>query len=619
MEFQEVLRLFGVFSCCVLASGSAGGDVLSTLFPSHPRLFLHDDALARLKQMYGKDERLRRLVDGVLRNADETLNLPLPRRKLIGPRLLHVSREVLRRVQVTALAYRWTGDERYAECAVRNMLAACDFKDWNPSHFLDVAEMTNAVGLGYDWLYSYMDESTRRRVRERLVTLGLKEGIKAYERGNWFFNDEFNWNLVCNGGLLVGALAVAESEPDISRRVVDIALRCMPRAIATYDPDGAWPEGPAYWHYATLYLAYGLSVLETALGSDMGLSHRKGLSRAARFPLMACGPTGRYLCFADAHNGARRRPMAETFYLAGKFHDDAAARMEHEMLRRHKGTAFHVVWYRPLPEGVDVTFPLDCIFRGKVPVMFFRSGWDSDALFVGVKGGYNQVNHGHLDLGNFELDALGSRWMEDLGSDYYNLPGYWDMRRGGRRWKYFRLNSLSHNVITIDGHSQDPYGKSEVVSFHAAERPEGEAFCIIDLTSAYTRFARRAMRGVAMVARRRAVIVRDEITLKGRHRVSWHVTTAADVRVESPHRAVFSSGGKELEARLLEPADGAFSVVSAEQSPPQARNEGYKQLVVEVEKEGRVDIEVLFVPRRTGAVVPEIKPVSLDAWPQVYR
>ena len=38
----------------------------------------------------------------------------------------------------------------------------------------------------------------------------------------------------------------------------------------------------------------------------------------------------------------------------------------------------------------------------------FRSSWgDPNAIFVGIKAGYNQAHHGHLDLGNFEMDALG--------------------------------------------------------------------------------------------------------------------------------------------------------------------------------------------------------------------
>ena len=45
------------------------------------------------------------------------------------------------------------GEERFKERAIRELDAACAMKDWNPSHFLDVAEMATAVAVGYDWLY----------------------------------------------------------------------------------------------------------------------------------------------------------------------------------------------------------------------------------------------------------------------------------------------------------------------------------------------------------------------------------------------------------------------------------------------------------------------------------
>ena len=40
---------------------------------------------------------------------------------------------------------------------------------------------------------------------------------------------------------------------------------------------------------------------------------------------------------------------------------------------------------------------------------------DAEALFIGFKAGDNRVNHSHLDLGTFVLDALGQRWAIDLG------------------------------------------------------------------------------------------------------------------------------------------------------------------------------------------------------------
>jgi len=40
-------------------------------------------------------------------------------------------------------------------------LAAARFGDWNPKHFLDVAEMTFALAIWYDWLFDQLDTNLR--------------------------------------------------------------------------------------------------------------------------------------------------------------------------------------------------------------------------------------------------------------------------------------------------------------------------------------------------------------------------------------------------------------------------------------------------------------------------
>ena len=139
--------------------------VLDTLDLGHPRLMLKDADLARLKELHKTDKVLQRYVRNVLDLADEYCDAPTLVHAKKGPRLLHVSRECMERVYALGLAWRWTGDEKYARKATDNLLAVCDFEDWNPSHFLDTAEMSHAVGLGYDWLYHYMDAATRDRIR----------------------------------------------------------------------------------------------------------------------------------------------------------------------------------------------------------------------------------------------------------------------------------------------------------------------------------------------------------------------------------------------------------------------------------------------------------------------
>ena len=178
----RLAALIIIVTFCHLVSAAAEqtsadlSDVLKTLDKSHPRLMLKDNDLELLKEQHAKDELLQKCVRDVLKDADNCAGKSMLTHRKIGPRLLHISRECLHRIYALGLAYRWTGEVKYAEKAVDNMLTVCAFNDWNPSHFLDTAEMSHAVGLGYDWLYSYMDAGTRQKIKAGLIKNGLSPG-----------------------------------------------------------------------------------------------------------------------------------------------------------------------------------------------------------------------------------------------------------------------------------------------------------------------------------------------------------------------------------------------------------------------------------------------------------
>jgi len=602
------------FSYLTVAAGQAAIDptaVLKTLDRGHPRLMLKDKDLERLKELYIEDNVLQKCVKDVLEEADECAGKPMLTYRKIGPRLLHVSRECLRRVYALGLAYRWTGEEKYAGKAVDNMLTVCAFEDWNPSHFLDTAEMSHAVGLGYDWLYSYMDAGTREKIKTGLIKNGLEPGLTAYEKSGWV-RSEHNWNQVCNGGLIVGALAIAESDPQFAEQIVAAAVRSLPRAIKSYGPDGAWGEGPGYWSYATHYTAYGLAALQSALGSDFGLLQIEGLAESGDFPIYTAGPTGLYFNMADVGERSSRRTLPCLFWLARAFNKPFYAHDERAILAKYRAGPQHVVWYMPEPSGKLPARDLDRYFRGPVEVAVFRSAWDDpEAIWVGVKAGYNQVNHGHLDLGDFELDALGERWVRDLGSDDYNLSGYWDKGRGGGRWNYYRLNSKSHSVPLLGGEDQDPMATSKFIKF---ESEKSSAFALIDLTSAYEKFSKKVTRGIAMLGGREAVLVQDEFEIEKPCELVWAMTTDAEISLEKEWIARLTIDGKELVARVLSPYHAPFTVESAEQKPPEKANKGVKRLILRLDDaKDNVRVAILLSPVWKGGRYKssvELKPLA---------
>ena len=589
-------------------------DVLQGLRPEHPRLFLDRERVAELKVALGSDALLRKAVADATARADDFLEAPPLRHELKGPRLLHVSRACVTRVYALGLAWRLTGEQRYADAVRSNLLTVCAFPDWNPSHFLDTAEMSHAVGVGYDWCFAALDEEARGTIRRGLIEHGLEPGLTAYtaEQPAWWTHSAFNWNQVCNSGLTIGALAIAETDPRYSRVILPHAVRSLPRALDTYDPHGAWPEGPGYWGYATSYTAFGLAAMRSALGHDFGLSEREGLARAGFFPLAACGPTGSYVAYADVGERARRRGLPVLFWLSARYAEPALGRAERAWIATHPADPLHVVWYVPSSEQQVAEPPLDELFKGPVQLALLRGARDDpDAIFVALKAGYNAVNHGHLDLGNFELDLQGVRWARDLGSDDYNLPGYWDGRQDGRRWSYYRLGSHSHNVVTLGGAQQAVAGKAEFVAFEST--PEG-AHAIVEIRGAWPGTTDHMRRGVALVSDRRALLLRDEFELGRACEVAWGMTTDAQIELDGAH-AVLRQDGKELSAFLLAPSGAAFGVEGAQREPPERQNTGVRRLMVRFDgAPGPCAVTILLTSGSESEPPAAVEVRSLSDW-----
>jgi len=582
---------------------------IKLLSTSHPYIILKDERLNELKSICEKDPLLQRYINNVIEKADSYLKKKPLAYKKIGPRLLHVSRDCLDRTYSLCLAWRFTQDIKYAEKAKGNMFTVCAFADWNPSHFLDTAEMSHAVGIGYDWLYSYLDKDSREKIKEGLIRNGLKPGFNAYKKKAWWASSNFNWNQVCNSGLLIGALSIMDSDPEYAETIIPKAVKSLPIALRTYDPDGAWPEGPGYWNYATSYTVFGLAAMKSALGHDFDLSDSKGFSKCGLFPIYHAGPKNLYINFADSGERSRKKTLPALFWLAKRYDEPLLAFNEKMMLRKYKANPLHVIWYAQLPSQDDLeAAPLDKHFTGPVETAVFRSSWDDEnALFVGIKAGYNQVNHGHLDLGNFEFDALAKRWIRDLGSDNYNLPGYWDKKKGGKRWAYYRLNSFSHNVTLFNNENQDPDGTAKIIKF-------GKGFAVVDYKSAYKKWTDSAKRGLILVNKRKALIVQDEFKIKTRCNAAFGVTTDAEILTDAKGGARLILDGEELIAKILSPKGAIFTVDSAEQIKPQKSNKGVNRLMIRLsDLKGEVCIAVLFSPVYDGkpdTQIPEVKPLA---------
>jgi len=556
---------------------------------------------AALQKFVVKDELARNWRQRLQTEARRMLTEPPVEHKLIGPRLLDKSRTALRRISTLAALYRLDGDKTFAERACREMLTAAAFKDWNPSHFLDTAEMTTALALGYDWLYGYLSAEDRAAIRSALVEKGLKPGLAVYRKGSGWHKLTNNWNQVCNGGMAIGALAIADEEPELARTILTYAKTSIALAMASFAPDGGWAEGPGYWGYATRYNVLYLAAMQSGLGTDFDLGRLPGFDRTGDFRMHSIGPLGRTFNFADANDGAGT--ASQMLWLARTF-DQPRYQVHECALATDRPEIFHLLWLSPNRPASVEPLPRDVLYRG-IDTAFFRGSWDDpEALFVGFRGGDNAASHSHLDLGNFVMDALGQRWALDLGPDDYNLPGYF----GKERWTYYRLRTEGHNTLTIDGENQALKARAPIIAFRST--PE-RAFAVADLSTAFGPKVTQARRGLAVLDRK-SVLVVDEIQAAQPVAVVWNFHTKARIDIQGS-RAILKQGKATLEARILSPKEASFSAVSANPPPPQAQQPGVSNLTIRLPEPVRqTRLSVLLTP--AGVNVPAIPPASLDAW-----
>jgi hypothetical protein len=599
------------------------GDLRGTELPAHPRILLNDARFEELERQIGEDPHVRAWYEELKKQADAYLESQLPAHVVDdGLRLLSMSRRTLEHVRTLAFVYRLEGERKYAQRCWQELMIVADFPDWNPKHFLDTGEMTHAFAIGYDWLYDYWTPRQKRVIRNAIASLGLNPAMAAYrgtapENESWWTDSEHNWNQVTNGGVGIGAIAVMDDFPVLASNVLHGALRRLPLAMQHYAPDGAWNEGPGYWDYATRYNTLILAALETSYGTDFGLSELPGFAETGYFAVHMTGPLGRSFNFADSGDGTVKGP--ELFWLASRFNEPAFAAYQ-----KQHGTAntMNLVWYRPEfreLSGFEGTVERDRYFRA-TEVAVFRSAWnDEEALFTGLKAGDNKANHSNLDLGTFVLDAQGVRWATELGSDDYNMEGYFS---DSLRWTYYRMRSEGQNTLVLNPSiepSQDPDAAVEIERFDSSEE---HAFAVTDLSAAYAEHAESVRRGLALTSGRRQVLVQDEIQATDPAEVWWFMHTPAEIEVTNDGRtATLRHEGKTLEARLLAPPDGRFTIrdarplSSSPDPPPQAQNEGIRKLSIQLTGVTDTRIAVLLTPLADGQErpsVPEVHP--LDEW-----
>jgi hypothetical protein len=200
---------------------------------------------------------------------------------------------------------------------------------WNSLHFLDLAELTAAYAIAYDWLYDQWTTDQRTTIRGNIITYGISFGVTAYSQNAFWQSVNGNWNCgacpiqlgvwiplliyvtVSNAGLIMGCLAIQGDDTTgacntlLNQALTNAAANCVNgesnecspypdlKQPAVPTPSGSGSETPNYWYFAMTGLAELASTLQLATGGgDFGmLTNNPSLNLTSLFHMYVTGMT----------------------------------------------------------------------------------------------------------------------------------------------------------------------------------------------------------------------------------------------------------------------------------------------------------------------------------------
>jgi len=620
-----ILQLSFTFLFCQFSRAQQNPYALKT---GHPRIIMTKYNELALRFIMMDVPLAQKLKNAIKKDADDLLKskkikFELDERKSI----LAISQEYFRRILTLSLAYRIFEDDKYSDTAIDQMLHVCSFPNWNTDYFLDVAEMTAALAIGYDWNFYHMNLREQETIRNKIVEYALNPGLDVYNNPNdkphvWYKMNN-HWNQVCSGGLILGALAVGEDFPDLKNNIIYQAVKNLIPTLDLYEPDGIWYEGPDYWAYANSYLALAFSAMESALEHDFGLSDRPGIEKSFRHYVNLLSPTGQTFNFGDAISP---KPVASPalFWFSKRYKQKDVADYYRKIMEDHLNPAVtaelkekNPMFYLSLPwfnDGAFESFPQPRMqhFRGLVDLVIFRGGESEDALYLAAKGGKGTLSHQQLDAGSFVVDVDGQRWGVDLGAENQTLPYFLDNQVNGGRWEYFRNTNKSHNTIVIDDKIQYPDGEADVVEYKGnINQPYG----IVDMSTVYLE-ATRTRRGFKLLNNDQ-ILIRDEIVFdRNPASVRWGMLTDAKVEV-SGDKAILTKNGKKFYLHAFSDEAVQFEVEPASAYHKQAKDNSGNSLLFFVTNDNKeeklVEISVVM-GRNLNGLNDIIVKSKLDSW-----
>lgn len=610
----------------------------------HPRLFMNSNDFDNLKTKIQTDEFLKARHQQMLSQGNAYTEKDSKGNyvhKLFVDKVAENSGEwgatesVFNKITEVGYCYRMTGDEKYAKRCMDEILGICKMSSWLAPNgsFLATAGLMLAVALCYDWMYDseYMTADNKNTIKRAMETKGMDEILKDYEgtsSGRSYFWAQSpkpdNWNFVCNNAGLLSAMAFADVSPTRSVQIFNYGMKLLRKAAVLYAPDGAWYEGPGYWEYGTRHFIMIMQNLQKVFGDTYGFMDLPGIHETGYYAVSQEGPMGSFN-IGDSHEGnvnANANTSPALLFIASYYKDENLQSLVMNAVREMTGIdvflarMYYIAYYDPELSEKAVNAKRDWYFRDSEIAVMHKSLEDiQNDAFTALHAGKNGTPHGHLDAGQFVIDAYGTRFACDTGyeSDSPNV-----------KQKYYRYRTEGHNTLVINPDLSPGQNVDGIARIDRFDTDGNSAIAVTDLTDMYEN-AESIKRGLKFTDNRSIITVQDEISLNEPSDIWWFMHSKQKITVSDDGQSAVISGNKNMDmlVKLSSSAPGSFTVMEAMPMEDSLKtisnnlqNGDFKKLALHFENTQNITISVTmsFIPKGSTDYGEDKTVTPIDSW-----
>ncbi|MHC4119819.1 MAG: heparinase II/III domain-containing protein [Planctomycetota bacterium] len=470
-KYTQTRRASLILAILITCTSSAGDSQLSV--SPRPRLFFTAENVRQFRERIGRDDKLRQAWLEMRERADRLLEEKLVSKEYAeGGTGQHgnygrPSRQVVQMGSTLGLAYRMTGEKRYAEKLRQALLHHGKLSRWagDAGHDppwqseLNTARFCFGYAVGYDCIADFLSEADRVTIAESMVRLGigptLNDWVLGEKRIHALDSMGHNWWSVCVAMAGLASLSLVDDEPQAQAWVEQVSDsfgewfyysgNILQNKSTNFDAEGAFYESVNYADYALReYLLFRLAYSNTYPGSkppEIAL-----LDKAGNFFIDTCYPTSDSVLTANFGDSSLTSDGARTLRLLGA-NGYEADKYRWYVSRTNPGLDDPIALVCCQTDGkasIPEDMPHSAIYSD-IGWATMRSSWQDDATMLAVKSGF-AWNHAHPDSGSFILFHAGKPLIIDSGNCSYSRREY---------TSYYR-QSKAHNVILHNGQAQNP-------------------------------------------------------------------------------------------------------------------------------------------------------------------